>query len=203
MSQSYILVINGKPEGPFTIPELKTRGIKPGDFVKTDDMVDYKEANEIAELRELFGFARPKLLMQYYGSFDQRWLASALDWFILFGVFVLLAAMAVFLFITDKQARIYTSIGIVAFTPIGKFIYHVIMESSAKQATYGKQMLKIKVVDMDGNRISVGKAIGRNLAKIFSVLTFFIGYLMAFFNKQQQCLHDMIAGTLVIKDRLV
>jgi uncharacterized RDD family membrane protein YckC len=64
-------------------------------------------------------------------------------------------------------------------------------------------MLKIKVVDLDGNRITVAKAIGRNLAKIFSVLTFFIGYLMAFFNKQQQCLHDMIAGTLVIKERLV
>jgi uncharacterized RDD family membrane protein YckC len=203
MSQSYILVIKGKPEGPFTIAELKAKNIKPGDFVKTAEMIDYKEAQEIVELRELFGFAKPKLLMQYFASFDQRWLASALDWFILFGVFVLLAAMVVFLFITDKQTRIFTSIGIVAFTPIGKFIYHVVMESSATQATYGKQMLKIKVVDMDGNRITVAKAIGRNLAKVFSVLTFFIGYLMAFFNKQQQCLHDMIAGTLVIKERLV
>ncbi|AYL97294.1 RDD family protein [Mucilaginibacter celer] len=203
MSQSYILVINGKPEGPFTIAELKSRGIKPGDFVKTDDMVDYKEAHEIPELRELFGFAKPKLLMQYYGSFDQRWLASALDWFILFGVFVLLAAFVVFIFITDKQVRIFTSIGIVAFTPVGRFIYNVVMESSDKQATIGKQVLKIKVVDMDGNRISVGRAISRNLAKILSVLTFFVGYLMAFFNKQQQCLHDMVAGTLVIKDRLV
>jgi uncharacterized RDD family membrane protein YckC len=44
--------------------------------------------------------------------------------------------------------------------------------------------------------------VGRNLAKIFSVLTFFIGYLLSFFNKEQQCLHDMIAGTLVMKDRL-
>ncbi|PWK77569.1 putative RDD family membrane protein YckC [Mucilaginibacter oryzae] len=203
MSQPYILVVNGKPEGPFTIPELKSRGIKPGDFVKTDDMVDYKEAHEVPELRELFGFAKPKLLMQYYGSFDQRWLASALDWFIVFGAFVLLAALVVFVFITDKQARIFTSLAIVGFTPVGKFIYQVVMESSDKQATIGKQVLKIKVVDMDGNRISVGKAIGRNLAKTFSVLTFFVGYLIAFFNKQQQCLHDMIAGTLVIKDRLV
>jgi uncharacterized RDD family membrane protein YckC len=203
MSQSYILVINGKPEGPFSIPELKARGIRPGDFVKTEEMEDYKEAHEIAELRDLFGFAKPKLLMQYFGSFDQRWLASMLDWFIIFGVFILLAALVVFLFITDKQQRIYTSIGIVAFTPIGKFIYHVVMESSVNQATIGKQVLKIKVVDMDGNRISVNKAISRNLAKIFSVLTFFVGYLIAFFNKQQQCLHDMMAGTLVIKERLV
>jgi uncharacterized RDD family membrane protein YckC len=30
-----------------------------------------------------------------------------------------------------------------------------------------------------------------------------VGYLLNFFNKKQQCLHDMIAGTLVMKDRLM
>jgi uncharacterized RDD family membrane protein YckC len=77
------------------------------------------------------------------------------------------------------------------------------MESSAKQGTYGKQILKIKVCDLQGDRISVVHAAGRNAAKIFSILTLFTGYLYSFFNKQQQCLHDRIAGTLVMKDRLV
>ena len=76
------------------------------------------------------------------------------------------------------------------------------MECSARQATFGKQILAIKVCDMQGKRVSFGLAAGRNLAKVFSALPFFIGYLFAFFNKQQQCLHDMIAGTLVVKDRL-
>jgi len=30
-----------------------------------------------------------------------------------------------------------------------------------------------------------------------------VGYIICFFNKKQQCLHDMIAGTLVVKDRLL
>ena len=59
---TYFLVINGKPEGPFTIDELKEHQIKPGDFVKTATMDDYKEAHEITELRELFGFQKQILL---------------------------------------------------------------------------------------------------------------------------------------------
>jgi len=78
----------------------------------------------------------------------------------------------------------------------------MVMESSAKQATYGKRIIKVKVCDMQGNRLSFAHAAGRNLAKVLSVGTLAIGYLYAFFNKQQQCLHDKIAGTLVIKDRL-
>jgi uncharacterized RDD family membrane protein YckC len=202
MPESYILVINGKPEGPFSMDELKAKKIKPGDFVKTPEMDDYKEAQEIAELRELLGFAKPPLLMQYFGSFDQRLLASFLDWFIVFGIFVIIIFVVVIVFMQDKENRIVVSLSLLACVPVAKFIYHVVMESSASQATFGKQMLKIKVVDMHGDRISVGKAIARNLCKIFSVMTFFIGYLLAFFNKQQQCLHDMMAGTVVIKERL-
>jgi uncharacterized RDD family membrane protein YckC len=201
MSQTYTLVINGKPEGPFSIEQLKEFGIKPRDFVRTAGMDDYKEAHEIAELRELLGFSKQSLIPQYFGNFDQRLLASALDWFFVSGVCILVV-FAVTLVIDDKATRIAIAFSLLAIIPLAKFIYHIFMESSAKQATYGKQILRIKVCDMEGNRISLAHAAGRNLAKILSVLTFFIGYLLSFFNKKQQCLHDMIAGTLVMKDRL-
>jgi uncharacterized RDD family membrane protein YckC len=201
MPASYLLVINGKPEGPFTIEQLKEKGIKPGDFVKTAEMDDYKEAHEIAELRQLLGFPQRPLIPQYFGSFDQRLLASALDWFFVSGVCIL-AGFILTLFTADKATRLFIAFGLIAIIPAIKFIYHIKLESSAKQATYGKQILGIKVCDMQGNRISFAHALGRNFAKLLSVLTFFVGYLMCFFNKQQQCLHDMIAGTLVMKDRL-
>jgi uncharacterized RDD family membrane protein YckC len=202
MSSSYILVIDGKPQGPFSMDELKAKRISPTDFVKTPEMDDYKEAQEIIELREMLGFARPALLMQYFGSFDQRLLASFLDWFIILGVFVIIIFIVVLLVLQDKETRIMVSFGLLACVPVAKIIYHMVMESSVKQGTYGKQMLKIKVVDLYGDRLTFGKAMARNLYKIFSVMTFFIGYLFAFFNKQQQCLHDMMAGTVVIKERL-
>ena len=55
---------------------------------------------------------------------------------------------------------------------------------------------------MDGRRISFARSAGRNLAKLFSLASLFLGYVICFFTKQQQCLHDMMAGTLVMKDRL-
>ena len=199
---TYLLVINGKPEGPFTIEELKELQIKPGDFIRSAAMNDYKEAHEVAELREYFGFSKEHILPQYFAGFDQRLLASTLDWFMIVGIFIVLIFICL-VAISDKSTQMVVAFSLLATVPIVKIIYHIVMESSAKQATYGKQLLKIKVCDMQGERINTGQAISRNLAKILSVLTLFIGYLFSFFNRQQQCLHDMVAGTLVIKDRLV
>jgi uncharacterized RDD family membrane protein YckC len=196
----YTLVINGKPDGPFTLDELKTRSIQPGDFVKTAGMDDYKEAHEVAELRQLFGFEKQALL-QYFGSFDQRATAAVIDWFLVATVCAVPAFIAT-LFMSDKTALLTVALSLLAVIPIANLIYHIVMESSTRQGTYGKQLLKIRVCDMQGNRITAGHAAKRNLAKVFSVFTVGIGYLMAFFNKQQQCLHDKITATLVVKDRL-
>jgi uncharacterized RDD family membrane protein YckC len=201
-NNTYLLVINGKPEGPFTLQELKDRKIKPGDFVRTDGMDDYKEAHEIAALRELFGFTKPVIMPQYFAGFDQRLLASALDWFFVAGVCIVISFIAS-LFVGDKETRLYMALGLLLIIPEVKIIYHIIMECTIKQGTFGKQLLKIKVSDMEGNRISLMRSVSRNLLKIVSVLPFFIGYIFSFFNKQQQCMHDMLAGTLVIKGRLI
>lgn len=197
----YFLVINGAPHGPFTLQQLKEFKIKPGDFLKTPAMDDYKEAHEIAELRELLGFKKAAFTPQYFGGFDQRLMAAALDWFFVSGACILAAFIAT-LFVEDKELRMSIFFGQLLFIPVIKFIYQVVTESSVKQGTYGKQILNIKVCNINGERITAARAIGRNLAKIFSVLPLFTGYLFCFFNKQQQCLHDMIADTLVIKDRL-
>jgi uncharacterized RDD family membrane protein YckC len=200
-SNKYFLVINGKPEGPFSIERLKNMPVRPSDFLKTAEMVDYKEAHEIDELRELFHFDKRSVVPQYFAGFDQRWMASALDWFFVGGGFIVLAFMAAYI-VEDKSDRLIIALSILALVPITKIIYHIVLECSPKQATYGKQILKIKVCDLEGRRISTGRSISRNLFKIFSLITV-IGYLLSFFNKKQQCLHDIMAETLVMKDRLL
>src|SRR5258707_2325787 len=185
MAESYLLVINGKPEGPFSLARLKELNIRPGDFVKTPAMDDYKDAHEIAELRELLGFSKQPLIPQYFGSFDQRLMASALDWFFVAGTCILLAFF-VTLFVENKVARLSVALSTLALIPFIKAIYNIIMECTAKQATFGKKILKIRVCDMQGNRIGFFRSVARNLAKIFSIMTLFIGYLLSFFTKQQQ-----------------
>ncbi|WP_448698056.1 RDD family protein [Mucilaginibacter sp. AW1-3] len=202
MAEAYILVVNGKPEGPYTIAQLKAMGIRSGDFVKTEAMDDYKEAHEIAELRTLFGFKFQPVMPQYFGSFDQRLLAAVIDWLLVLAVILIPVCIGV-LITGDQLIRILLSASILILVPVTNLIYHIVMEGSSRQATYGKMILNIRVCDADATPISYGKATARNLAKIFSVLPFGAGYLFNFFNKKQQCLHDMIAGTLVMKDRLI
>jgi uncharacterized RDD family membrane protein YckC len=77
--------------------------------------------------------------------------------------------------------------------------YYSLLESSTWQATLGKKALGLEVTDMNGARISFGHATGRWAARYVSVMTLGIGYLMAGFTARKQALHDLIAGTLVIR----
>ena len=79
------------------------------------------------------------------------------------------------------------------------WLYCAAFESSVWQATPGKKMLGIFVTDLQGKRISFARATGRHAGKTFENLTLFIGFLMAGFTRKKQALHDMIAGTLVLK----
>lgn len=66
---------------------------------------------------------------------------------------------------------------------------------------YGKLALGLKVTDLQGGRISLSRAIGRELAKIVSSQTFYIGFIVAGFSERKQALHDILARTLVVSTR--
>ncbi|WP_446728107.1 RDD family protein [Peribacillus sp. TH14] len=55
------------------------------------------------------------------------------------------------------------------------------------------------MTDLNGGRIGFGRATGRYFATIISGMIFYIGYIMAGFTSKKQALHDMIAGTVVVK----
>jgi uncharacterized RDD family membrane protein YckC len=85
-----------------------------------------------------------------------------------------------------------------AVTFVLTWLYYAFMESSKYQATLGKMVLGIVVTDMNGQRISFGRAVGRNLAKIVSQIILCIGYLMIAFTQKKQGLHDIMANCLVV-----
>jgi uncharacterized RDD family membrane protein YckC len=79
------------------------------------------------------------------------------------------------------------------------FLYYTLMESSSNRATLGKMALGLAVTDLDGNQITFGQAAGRFFGKIISGIILGFGYLMAGFTEKKQALHDIMAGTLVVK----
>lgn len=84
-------------------------------------------------------------------------------------------------------------------TSVIALLYWSLMESSKYQATVGKLALGLKVTDVDGNSLDFVKSLIRNVCKIISGMILGIGYIMAGFTDKKQGLHDIIAGTLVVK----
>ncbi|MGG0308351.1 RDD family protein [Priestia megaterium] len=81
------------------------------------------------------------------------------------------------------------------------FLYFALTESSQWQATVGKKAVGLIVTDMNGNRLTFGRASARYWSKVVSGLSCYVGFIMAGFTDKKQGLHDMIAGCLVLKGK--
>ncbi|MFB3813747.1 MAG: RDD family protein [Terriglobales bacterium] len=145
-----------------------------------------------------------------YGGFWIRVLATIIDGLVLGMV---LAPLFVIIFVTsgaaggaaagDPQAAtmaIMSLMPMFMLLPVAVgWLYEALMVSSSKQATLGHLVLHMKVVDKSGERLSFMHATGRYFAKLINNLTFYIGWLLVAFTERKQGLHDMIAGTYMIK----
>lgn len=78
-------------------------------------------------------------------------------------------------------------------------LYWPMMESSSRQATFGKSLVGIQVTDLDGARVSFLRAFLRNIAKIISSIPLSIGFVLAAFTARKQALHDIITKCLVVR----
>ncbi len=86
--------------------------------------------------------------------------------------------------------------GLQFFVP---WLYFSIMESSEMQATFGKKALGLKVIDINGNRLSFSRATARFFGKILSALLLGLGFVMTAFTPRKQALHDIIVESTVVK----
>ena len=150
-----------------------------------------------------------------YAGFWRRFVAFVLDWLILGAVFT----VPMFLFGVGMWSESYTShsmrgwnyynygdhtgfaggmMSLWMITIVVAWLYHALMESSKQQGTLGKMALGLRVTDLDGRRITFGRATGRYFAKILSWMTLMIGFIMAAFTSKKQALHDFVGGTLVL-----
>ena len=76
--------------------------------------------------------------------------------------------------------------------------YYILLEGGEWHATLGKKAMGIMVVDRNGSGIDYGTAAIRYLGRLLSGMTLGIGFVIALFNEDRTCLHDKIAGTIVV-----
>lgn len=91
--------------------------------------------------------------------------------------------------ITDAQQTISLIISLV---------YFAWLQSSSLQASYGQRAMGLKLADYNGERISFWRAAFRFMV---SCILFF-GFITVLWTKQKQTLHDFVAGTVVIREKI-
>ena len=88
---------------------------------------------------------------------------------ILLGIFVIFFVSYYYLVREDQITESLTT-NCIIFYAIVIYLYHTLLESSKYQATLGKMILRLRVVDLNCNRISFARANLRLFGKAFSYL---------------------------------
>jgi uncharacterized RDD family membrane protein YckC len=141
-----------------------------------------------------------------FAGFWLRAVAYLIDTILISLVFGLIASFYPSTFIKFPDAPSTSLTSLPQLTPIAfaititaTWFYYTMFEASIWQATPGKRVLRLYVADLNGQRVTFGRAGARNLAKMISSLTFLVGYLVAGFTEKKQALHDILASCLVLR----
>lgn len=138
-----------------------------------------------------------------YAGFWKRVAAYLIDC-VLVGVvnyilFFIMFAIGKQMSVSENSVFLFSGVIIAGFY----LLYYVYAEASLWQATVGKRIVGIKVTDEYGHRISFWRSLGRYIAMAVSSVSFLIGYMMCGWTERKQCLHDKIAGCLVVDKNYV
>ena len=232
MSDTWYYEDNGQQRGPIAFEQLRelvtSNQLRPGQRVWREGLADWVEAGTIEGLFPVapvtadpgnvplsyqtpqIQYYNPAGAVVVYAGFWWRFLAYLIDYVILLlPTFLVRAALFsvshVNILPVARRSPFFmlqlTSAAGIAEQAV-HWLYYALMESSEKQATIGKMICGLQVIDERGARIGFGRATGRYFGKIISGMILAIGYIMAGFTQRKQALHDIMAGTLVIRKNL-
>jgi len=134
-----------------------------------------------------------------YAGFWRRVAAYLIDGALLATVELVLAAGI--LMMAPRDLRAWANLAPVSAAI--SWAYFSLFESSPMRATVGKYALGLYVSDTHGDPITFRRATARYWLKILSSLSLMVGWLMTAFTPRKQALHDLLAGTLVLRNAYV
>jgi uncharacterized RDD family membrane protein YckC len=84
-------------------------------------------------------------------------------------------------------------------------IYLGFFEASPWQASIGKRIFNLYVTDITGSRLSLGRSLGRSLAKVVFNLFYLalVSVITILATNKKQALHDFAAKTVAVRGRPV
>lgn len=141
-------------------------------------------------------------------NFNQASISSRLVAFVIDVICVLLYALAIFLLWKKFKLNHYFSGNIMQFSVLGILLlpgvfYSLLMESLFNGVSFGKKIMKLKVIKSDGYQAGFMDYLTRWVFRIIDVLLAFgiFGLLSVIATKHGQRLGDLAAGTAVISTK--
>ena len=143
-------------------------------------------------------------------SIGNRFLACAIDHALQFALILLVSLAFYFMmnyarlggFFEDAPKWVYAVLVILTFLLFTSFF--IFFEWMWNGQTPGKRWLKLRVIREDGRPITFWEAMVRNLLRIFDMMPwpfYSIGLICVFINSNDQRVGDMVAGTVVVRER--
>ena len=137
-----------------------------------------------------------------FKGFWIRLVASFIDGIILLILIILLASISLVIFgaALGEGAGVGMFLLVFILASIATILYKPIMEASEYQGTVGKYALGMKVVDQNGQRITMTSSFLRTILYIIGAQVFLLclGIVMIGFTEYKQGLHDILANTYVV-----
>ena len=128
-----------------------------------------------------------------------RCAASVLDYAFMLLVGAVVVVIARLLWGGSRvEASLVLLAGLTAFNLLFGALYYILLHWILGQ-TLGKVLLGLRVVTVSGGSLSLGTSLLRWIGYLFSLLPFLAGYVMAGVRHDKRALHDLIAGTRVIR----
>lgn len=147
--------------------------------------------------------AKPESGVMYVG-FGVRFVAMFIDSIVLFIIGLIVAAIYTVLVPqplsraeAQQQDIVLNLLGLATST-----LYYIYFLTNRDGQTPGKAAMGIRIVKLDGTRLTAWDAILRNvIGYTISSLIFFMGYLWILFDDRKQGWHDKLARTVVVRVR--
>ena len=136
-----------------------------------------------------------------------RFIALLVDYLLWGGAFILIAIIAVVILtslnIFSSSSVNWVAGGLFLIVFLMHWGYFTLFEAFWNGQTPGKRVAKIRVIHQSGRGINFLESLGRNLLRAIDSLPSFyaLGVATIFLTKRNQRLGDLVAGTLVVRDR--
>ncbi len=134
----------------------------------------------------------------YDGISQKRILAYVIDFLICLGFGIAGTLVAAVVGVLSLGLLFAPIMAALALIPI---VYHTYFMGSERNATPGMRFMGIRVYRLDGGAPEMIQAFVQTALFFFTVpSTSFLILIVCLFNTRRRCLHDILAGTLVLND---